>query len=182
MKMSLSTPLRISAPTNKILRTLKLLSQENQISTLEMPSTSSTPTEAEEFLQLNSTLDLMPLVFMPLMRKLIFSLPDTMAPAIENLKPENLRQPSLPTMLSLTPKLPEDHLTIPQDQSEEMTASNQEPPMNISACGEPSLELKTPLSSPDKDLPPDQDSTLMKPSTPSIKTVADPSARANSCV
>jgi hypothetical protein len=131
-----------------------------------MPSISSTLTEVEEFLLRNFMPDLIPLVFMPLMKKLIFSLPDTMVPVIENLNLENSMLPSLPTMLMLTPKLPEDHLTIPQDQSEEMIASNQELLMSSPPCGEPSSELKTLLSLPDKDLHPDQVSTLMKLSTP----------------
>jgi len=132
-----------------------------------MLSISSIPTEAEEFLQLNSTVDLMPLVFMLLLKKLIFSLQDTMAPVIEDLTPENLKPLSLPMMPLLTPKLPEDHLIIPQDQSEEMIVSTQELLMSSPACGEPSLELKTLLSLQDKDLLPDQVSTLMKLSTPS---------------
>ena len=167
MRMSSSIPLKISAPMNKILNKPRLIFPENQTSTSEMLSISSIPTEAEEFLQLNSTVDLMPLVFMLLLKKLIFSLQDTMAPVIEDLTPENLKPLSLPMMPLLTPKLPEDHLTIPQDQSEEMIASTQELLMSSPACGEPLLELKTLLSLQDKDLLPDQVSTLMKLSTPS---------------
>jgi len=60
---------------------------------------------------------------------------------------------------------PEDHLTIPQDHSEEMIASNQELLNHLKAIGELSLELKTLLSFQDKDLLPDQVSMLMKLST-----------------
>jgi len=62
--------------------------------------------------------------------------------------------------------LQEDHLTIPQDHSEEMIASTQELLNHSKAIGELSSELKTLLSLQDKDLLPDQVSMLMKLSTP----------------
>jgi hypothetical protein len=116
MKMSSSILLKISATMSKTLKTQRSISPENQTSTLEMPSISSTLIEVEVFQLPNFMLDSTLLVYMPLMKKLIFSLPDTMVLEIEDCKPENSNKLSSPTMLMLTPKLPEDHLTIPQDQ------------------------------------------------------------------
>lgn len=180
MRMNSSTPLKISATTSKISKTLKSLFQENQISISEMPSIFSILTEVEEFLQLNFIVDLMLLVFTPLMKRLIFSLLDTIALVIESSMLENSRLLSLLMMLLLTPKLPEDHLTIHQDQSEEMTASNQELLMNSAVCGEQSSESKMPQKMVDKDLLLDQVLMPMKLSTPLMPTVVDLSALTSS--
>jgi hypothetical protein len=105
---------------------------------------------------------------MSLMMNVIFSSPDMILQEIESSSLENLKLHSLLNLTSmLKAKFPEDHLTIPQDQSEEMIASNQELLKLSEPTGEPSLELKTLLSSPDKDLLPDQVTTLMKLSIPS---------------
>ena len=102
-----------------------------------MLSKSSIPTEVEEFLQLNFIVDLTPLVFMPHMKKLIFSSPDMMAQATEGSKLENSKLHSLLNLtLMLETMFPEDHLTIPQDHSEEMIASNQELLNHSKAIGE----------------------------------------------
>ena len=104
---------------------------------------------------------------MSLMMNVIFSSPDMILQEIESSNLENLKLHSLLNLTSmLKAKFPEDHLTIPQDHSEEMIASNQELLKHSKAIGEQSSELKTLLSLQDKDLQPDQVSMLMKLSTP----------------
>jgi hypothetical protein len=66
-------------------------------------------------------------------KKLNFLSLDMMEVTIEDSMPENSNLLSLPMMLSLAPKLLEDHQTIPQDQSEEMIASFQELLLNSKA-------------------------------------------------
>jgi hypothetical protein len=145
-----------------------------------MLSISSIPTEAEEFHPVNFTVVSMPLVFMPAMKRLIFSSLGMMDLMIEDSMQENSKLHSLLTMLLLTLKSLEDHPTIVQDQSEEMIASNQELLKLSKACGELILELKMLPSFQDKDLLPDQVSMLMKLSTLLTSMDQDPSAQVSS--
>ena len=71
---------------------------------------------------------------------------------------------SLPT-LTIAAWSREDHPTILQDQSEEMTVTSQPPLSSSKTCGELISELKTKLKTLDRDLPADQVSTVMKHST-----------------
>lgn len=153
---------------SKILREQRLDFHSAMTLTWEMLLISLIPTEADKFQHMNFTVDLMPLEFIALMKKLIYLSLDTIQVVIEELVQVNLIKLSLPTMVLLVHKFLEDHPIILQDHSWETIVSKEELPQKTVQCGEPILELKMQLKALDKDLLLDQDSMLMKHSTPLI--------------